>query len=109
MYLVRAGTLRIQGASPGEAEEIGSGGIVGEMEFLEKGLTRRTSVLAITECELMEIDARRFRQLIGERPDFALAVMHTLSGRLRHMGDLMASTGANMAVHDQAQAAKHSE
>ncbi len=94
MYVVRRGTLRIRGGAPGELEEIGIGAVVGELELLEKDLKRRATVVAATECELMEIDARRFRRLIGERPDFALEVMHTLSGRLRHMGDLRIAKGA---------------
>ena len=102
MYVVRAGTLRIQGGTPGEEEEIGSGAIVGEMELLEKDLRRRTTVIAVTECELMEIDARHFRQLIGERPDFALAVMHALSGRLRHMRDLRVGDGTEISPRDRA-------
>jgi len=109
MYLVRGGTLRIQGASPGEEEEVGRGGVVGEMELLERGLTRRTTVLAVTECELMEIDARRFKTLIEERPDFALAVMHALSGRLRHMGDLMVGNSLKIATRDHDVKAEHTE
>jgi len=102
MYVVRTGTLRIQGGAPGDEEEIGSGAIVGEMELLERDLRRRTTVIAVTDCELMEIDARRFRLLIGERPDFALAVMHALSGRLRHMGDHRVADGTGMSPRDPA-------
>ena len=72
MYVVRAGRLRIQGGAPNEEEEIGSGAIVGELEMLERDLKRRMTVVAVTECELMEIDARRFKLLIGERPDLQL-------------------------------------
>jgi hypothetical protein len=93
MYVVQTGTLRIEGGASGEMEEIGSGAIVGEIELLEKGLRRRTTVIALTKCELIEINARRFRSLIGDRPDFALAVMYALSGRLRHMGDHRAADG----------------
>ncbi len=100
MYVVRTGRLRVRGGTPGEVEEIGSGSVVGELELLEKDLKRRTTVVAVTECELMEIDARRFRLLIGERPDFALEVMHTLSGRLRHMGDLQIAEGAATLSED---------
>jgi CRP/FNR family transcriptional regulator, cyclic AMP receptor protein len=100
MYVVRTGRLRIHGDTPSELEEIGTGAVVGELEMLEKDMNRRTTVVAITDCELLEINARRFRLLIGERPDFALEVMHALSGRLRHMGDLRIADGASASSQD---------
>lgn len=100
MYVVRAGRLRIHGGAPDQEEEIGSGAIVGELEMLERDLKRRMTVVAVTECELMEIDARRFKLLIRERPDFALEVMHTLSGRLRHIGDLKLADGTTTSSQD---------
>lgn len=101
MYVVRAGRLRIQGGATNEEEEIGSGAIVGELEMLEKDLERRMTVVAVTECELMEIDARRFKLLIGERPDFAIEVMYALSGRLRHMSNLRIAEGAAASSRQQ--------
>ncbi len=101
MYLLRAGKLEVQDGDR-EHEEIESGAIVGELELLEKDLKRRTTVVALTDCELMEIDGRRFRALIEKRPDFALMVMHTLSGRLRHMGDLPIPDSDGIPSDDQA-------
>ena len=40
---------------------------------------------ALTDSELVEINDARFAQLIARAPSFAIAVMRTLSRRLRAM------------------------
>lgn len=86
MYIVRSGSLRIQDGGAGD-EEVGSGGIVGEMGLVDKHLPRTTSAYALTECELVEIDARRFKALIEQQPGFAVTVMQVLTRRLRHLSE----------------------
>ncbi len=86
MYVVRSGSLRIQNGGAGD-EEVGSGGIVGEMGLVDKHLPRSTSAYALTECELVEVDARRFKALIEQQPGFAITVMQVLTRRLRHLSE----------------------
>jgi CRP/FNR family transcriptional regulator, cyclic AMP receptor protein len=84
MYIVRSGRLSIESIT-GTSESIGSGGIVGESGLVEHDVARGNTAVAVTDCELVEIDGRRFFSLIDEQPGFAVAVMQVLSRRLRHL------------------------
>jgi CRP-like cAMP-binding protein len=84
MYIVRSGTLQIRSGSV-VYEDVGPGGIVGEMCLVEKHQTRSATVYALRDSELVEIDEARFSSLIVQAPSFAIAVMKVLSRRLRVM------------------------
>jgi CRP/FNR family transcriptional regulator, cyclic AMP receptor protein len=84
MYVVRSGRLSIRSGSV-VYEDVGPGGIVGEMGIVEALQPRSAMVYALTDAELVEIDERRFLALVEEVPGFALAVMRVLSRRLRRM------------------------
>src|SRR6266478_1383428 len=78
MYVVRSGSLTIRSGSI-VYEDVGPGGMV------EPVMPRSAMVYALTDAEVIEIDPERFLALIEEVRGFALAVMHTLSRRLRRM------------------------
>ena len=84
MYIVKTGNLQIRSGSV-IYENVGPGGIVGEMCLVEKHQTRSATVYALTDCELVEIDEARFASLVVQEPSFAIAVMQALSRRLRVM------------------------
>jgi CRP-like cAMP-binding protein len=84
MYLVKTGALQIRSGSV-VYEDVGPGGIVGEMCLVEKHQTRSATVYALTDSELVEIDEARFSSLIVQAPSFAITVMQVLSHRLRVM------------------------
>jgi CRP/FNR family cyclic AMP-dependent transcriptional regulator len=84
MYVVRSGKLAIRSGSV-VYEDVGPGGLVGEMGIVEALLPRSAMVYALTDSELVEIDEWRFLSLVEEVPGFALAVMRVLSRRLRRM------------------------
>ena len=84
MYIVKSGTLQIRSGSV-VYEDVGPGGIVGEMCLVEKHQTRSATVYALRDSELVEIDEARFSSLIAQAPSFAIAVMQVLSRRLRVM------------------------
>lgn len=84
MYVVRSGTLTIRSGRV-VYENVGAGGIVGEMGIVEVHMPRSAMVYARTQAELIEIDEQRFLELVEGRPSFALAVMRVLSRRLRVM------------------------
>ena len=44
---------------------------------------RAASVIAVTDCEFVEVDDKRFNYLVQQTPFFALKVMRVLSERLR--------------------------
>jgi CRP/FNR family transcriptional regulator, cyclic AMP receptor protein len=86
MYIVRSGTVTIRSGSV-KYEDVGPGGMVGEMGIVETYLPRSAMVYALTAAELVEIDRERFLSLVEETPSFALAVMRVLSRRLRRMDE----------------------
>src|SRR5471030_480348 len=84
MYVVRNGTLAIRSGRV-VYEDVGPGGIVGEMGIVEALMPRSAMVYALTDAEIVEIDMEYFLSLVEEVPGFALAVMRVLSRRLRRM------------------------
>jgi len=84
MYIVRRGALSIRSGSV-VYEDVGPGGIVGEMGLVERLMPRSAMVYALTESELIEVSERQFLHLVEQAPTFALTVMRVLSRRLRRM------------------------
>src|SRR5436190_1982542 len=84
MYVVKSGGLRIRSGGV-VYEDVGPGGIVGEMALVERYPARSATVYALTDCELVAVDEARFSSLVAEAPHFALRVMQILSRRLRAM------------------------
>jgi CRP/FNR family cyclic AMP-dependent transcriptional regulator len=83
MYVVRGGTIRV-GSGNTVYEDVEAGGIVGEMAIIEDA-PRSAAATALTECEVAEIDRKRFQYLVQQVPHFAVNVMKVLSHRLRGM------------------------
>jgi CRP/FNR family transcriptional regulator, cyclic AMP receptor protein len=91
MYVVLEGTLTIRNG-PVVYEDVGPGGIVGEMGLVEAHLPRSAMVYAKTPAGLVTIDEQRFLSLVAANPDFALSVMRILSRRLRRMDERYETT-----------------
>ena len=84
LYIVKSGALRIISGSI-VYEDVGPGGIVGEMGIVEQLTPRSASVLALVPSTVVAIDETRFLALVEQAPEFALTVMRVLSRRLRVM------------------------
>ena len=83
MYVVAEGQAQI--LIDGKAvETVVSGGTLGEMALIDSG-PRSASAIAKTECLLVPLDERGFRDLVSRQPEFALLVMRILVQRLRRM------------------------
>ena len=91
MYVVLKGALTIRNG-PVIYEDVGPGGVVGEMGIVEAHRPRSAMVYATTPAELVAIDEARFLSLVAASPDFALAVMRILSRRLRRMDERYETT-----------------
>jgi CRP/FNR family transcriptional regulator, cyclic AMP receptor protein len=87
MFLLRKGKveIRVHGKI---VEEVGPGGIFGEMALIDQSARSATAVAA-EDCEVVPIDERLFIILIQDAPYFALDVMRVLVTRLRAMNRLM--------------------
>ena len=64
--------------------------IFGEMALIDDE-PRSATVIARTDCRLLEVDRRRFEFMVSETPYFALAVMRVMADRLRKANARIAS------------------
>lgn len=83
MYVVRTGEITVE-RDGRVMETLGAGDIFGEMALID-GAPRSATARAKTDCEVAPINEKTFLFLVHETPFFAIAVMRTLAGRLRHM------------------------
>jgi CRP/FNR family cyclic AMP-dependent transcriptional regulator len=83
MYIIRDGSVavRVNGVT---VEEIGEGGIFGEMAIIEQS-TRSAEILALTDVTVVMLDEKKFLQLVAKVPHFSIMVMRTLARRIRKM------------------------
>ncbi len=83
MYIIRSGrvAVRLNGAT---VEEIGEGGIFGEMAIIEQS-TRSAEILALTDVTVVMLDEKKFLQLVAKVPHSSVMVMRTLARRIRKM------------------------
>ena len=81
MYVVNSGTVEMK-AGGKVLETIEAGGIFGEMALVDNE-PRSASATALTECELVAIDSKRFEYLLSRMPFFAVEVMRVMAQRLR--------------------------
>ncbi len=81
MYVVLEGAVEvtIQGRV---VEEIGPGGMFGEMALI--GRTERlASAVAVTDCSLLGINRKDFFDLVKTNPDFGVALLSAVGARAR--------------------------
>jgi CRP-like cAMP-binding protein len=90
MFVLIKGAARIL-VGTREVEKLEPGAIVGEMALIDKE-PRSATVEAVSNCEFVCIDERRFKFLVEETPGFALGVMSTLAQRLRSADKVMGSS-----------------
>ena len=83
MFLLRTGKVAIQ-VNNETVEEIGPGGIFGEMALIDRE-PRSASAVATEDTEVIPIDERLFIILVQDAPYFALDVMRVLAERIRRM------------------------
>ncbi len=62
--------------------ECGAGETIGEMSLLDKS-PRSASVVALTETHVLELNRAAFSEAINQRPELSLALMRSISSRLR--------------------------
>lgn len=87
MYVLTAGEARIL-VGQREVEKLLPGAIVGEMALIGRE-PRSATVEAVTDCEFVCVDEKRFKYLVTETPGFALSVMRVLADRLRNADHLI--------------------
>jgi len=86
VYVVKSGQLEIFDG-PVVYETVGEGDLIGEMALIDAA-PRSASIRAVTECEIIPIDAKRFITMVERTPTFAIRVMRVLVRRLRELHEL---------------------
>jgi predicted acylesterase/phospholipase RssA/CRP-like cAMP-binding protein len=92
LYVVRSGRLRVlveREDGPRAVRELGPGAAIGELALLT-GSARSATVQAIRDCELLELDAAVFNDVLERDSGFAVSVARTLAVQLQASGELMA-------------------
>ena len=78
LYFLAAGQVQL--LEVGRTLEPGQ--MFGEIAFFSPGHQRSASARCRSDCTLLSIDENTFRQLVYHNPDFGLAVVHLIAGRL---------------------------
>ncbi|MDX2257822.1 MAG: cyclic nucleotide-binding domain-containing protein [Hyphomicrobiaceae bacterium] len=81
LFIVRSGRIAIKSAGA-IVENIGPGGILGEMALID-GSPRSATAIAAEPSEVAVIDRAAFLSLVRNDGDFALLLMRLLAHRLR--------------------------
>jgi uncharacterized membrane protein len=97
MYIVYSGDCNIH--LPGDAsrrislKDISRGEYFGELALFDE-MPRSASVLATTDCVLLELQRSTLESFLGRRPQVALAILRTMSARLRETNTMLSARAA---------------
>lgn len=87
MYIVQSGTIEMV-VGDRVVETVGPNEALGFMSMIDD--QQRTSTARAKEaCELSQIDARTFRFMVDEVPNFAAYIMGVMARRIRGMSQAM--------------------
>ncbi len=81
MYVLSSGSAQVL-VNSCVVEELQHGSIVGEMGIVSPG-PRSATVVAVSDCEFVAVDEKRFQFLVQQTPFFATQVMRVMAERLR--------------------------
>ncbi len=92
MHVLLQGLVRVERSHPElrepiELARLTAGEVVGEIGVLD-GLPRTATVVALDHTETLEIDRDTLADAMLRYPSAAIALLRTVSGRLRHTDEL---------------------
>ena len=92
VYIVKKGELKAYQKNPSGGEPIFLGNVhtgefVGEMAYFN-GEKRMASVIASTDCELIEVPPKTFESVIYKRPSWVKILFETLTKRIKRLTEL---------------------
>jgi signal transduction histidine kinase len=91
MYVILEGDVEVTKRSGGQEVMIarrGAGDVIGEMALLYE-TPRIASVRALSTCRLLRISHTAFQRMLSCSPSAPLAMLHTVSSRLRGMESML--------------------
>ena len=94
MYVILSGKVRVERSHPALIEpvvlaDLGQGEVVGEMGLLD-GEPRSATVTALEDTETLEMDAADLSYTVLRYPEVSMALLRTISRRLRSIDELAA-------------------
>lgn len=90
MFVLSAGSAEVV-VNGRVVETLQHGSVIGELSMLLPG-PHSASVIAVTDCEFVAVDEKRFQFLVQQTPFFATQVMRMMAERLRKTNQLVAET-----------------
>ncbi|MBS1144548.1 MAG: cyclic nucleotide-binding protein [Proteobacteria bacterium] len=87
MYVLTTGSAEVI-VNKRVVETLQHGSIVGEMGLVSPG-PRSATVVALTDCQFIAVDEKRFQFLVQQTPFFATQVMRVMAERLRAVNQLL--------------------
>ncbi|AXS80883.1 Crp/Fnr family transcriptional regulator [Dechloromonas sp. HYN0024] len=87
MYVLAVGSAEVI-VNNRVVEQLEHGSIVGEMGLVSPG-PRSASVVALSDCEFVAVDEKRFQFLVQQTPFFATQVMRVMAERLRNLNQMV--------------------
>ncbi len=103
MYVISSGKVRISTNSSGEEFELATleaGDFFGEMSLVDSEPRSATATVAEDNTCLVVLDKDKFLQMVSQKPDFALTVIHTLCHRIREIYKRYSSVNPQKATYD---------
>ncbi len=83
MYFIVIGAVRLD--FNGRSVQLGEGDFFGEMALLDNR-RRSADIVALTQCHVLKLDARSFRQFIGRHPDARARIFEAIRERNMSLG-----------------------
>jgi CRP/FNR family cyclic AMP-dependent transcriptional regulator len=90
MYVLSTGTAEVI-VNDRVVETLQHGSVIGEVSMLLPG-PHSASVIAVTACEFVAVDEKRFQFLVQQTPFFATQVMRMMAERLLKTNQMVAAT-----------------
>lgn len=87
MYVLSTGKAEVT-VNGRVVETLQHGSVIGEVSMLLPG-PHSASVIAVTDCEFVAVDEKRFQFLVQQTPFFATQVMRMMAERLRKTNQLL--------------------
>ncbi|MDP6805202.1 MAG: cyclic nucleotide-gated ion channel [Rhodospirillales bacterium] len=84
MYFIVSGEVDVELAQA--PIRLGTGDFFGEIALLKES-QRTATVIAVTECQLLTLEAADFRRLLAANPELGEALENTMRDRLAHIED----------------------
>jgi CRP-like cAMP-binding protein len=104
MYIVREGRVILKHGSR-TLEEVGAGGIIGEMALIDAS-PRSATAVASSKCSVTAVNEYTLLELVRKVPGLSLEIMRIMAGRLRRANKAPSEAKAGKAPAKKKPAAK---